>query len=228
MGFYETYLDLVGQESEGSELFDESIPEIQESGFRKRLYETQKHNYELVKLISGAVKHTLLKPQRVLHDDEDYYIGIDMYTNTYYVCYKNLLMVDIDYYKGDQDRSEEEILNTFRIYCQDHPDTLFQLYRSRNGIHGFLVSQYSDYKNPDHINLMLDLGSDFYYTVYSYLRGWSVRLNKKTTDLSDTLYEYIGEIGTGKPIERLENQIKLHINLVDVFKDTGTNTMHGS
>lgn len=222
MGFYETYLNIINS----TEIIE--IEELKESGFRKRLFETQKHNYELVKLMSTAVRHTLQKPQRVLHDDEDYYVGIDLYTNTYYVCYRDLLMVDIDYYKNDTTYTEDEILNKFREYCRKHPGSLFRIYRSRNGIHAFLISHKSNHKDPECINLMLDMGSDFYYTVYSYLRGWSVRLNKKETDTKDQLYEYIGEIGTGEPIKRLEQQVNLHINLVDVFKDTGVNSMHGN
>lgn len=221
MGFYDSYLEMLQNQE------DPEIPELKESGFRKKLLETQKHNVELVKLMATAVKHTLAKPQQLLHDDEDYYIGIDMYTNTYYVCYKNLLMIDIDYYKSDP-TSEADIISKFKDYCEDRPDLRFKLYRSRNGIHGFLVSHEANHWDDYYLSMMLDLGADFYYTVYSYLRGWSVRLNKKKTDQSDQLYTYICDIGNGREINRLKKQVDLHINLVDVFKDTGVNTMFGN
>ena len=221
MGFYDTYSDIfVNPVSD--------IPELNEAGFRNRLLSTQEHNMDLIKLFASGVRHTLNKPQRVLHDDDEYYVGIDLYTGTYYVCYKQLLMVDIDYYKGDIETDEIEIINNFKALCQQQPDFLFRLYRSRNGIHGFLVSTRMNYRNNEIISLILNLGSDFYYTVYSYLRGWSVRLNRKTTDTSDQLYTYICDIGTGTLDPLLDKLTNLHINLVDVFKNTKPNTMHGS
>ncbi len=221
MGFYDSYLQMLQEDNELE------IEELKESAFRKKLLETQEHNVDLVKLMGTAVKHTLAKPQQLLHDEDDYYIGIDMYTNTYYVCYKNLLMVDIDYYKSDP-TSEDDIIKSFEEYCEDRPDLKFKLYRSRNGVHGFLVSHVANNWESYYLSMMLELGSDFYYTVYSYLRGWSVRLNKKKTDQSNVLYTYITDVGIGKSVERLEKLVDLHLNLVDVFKDTGTNTMFGN
>jgi len=224
MGFYDSYLAMLQTDGDNEEL-----PELAESGFRKKLLESQKQDYNLVKLFSSGVKHTLAKPQRVLHDEDDYYIGIDMYTNTFYVCYKHLLMVDVDFYKSeDEEVTETDIINRFEKYCLENPELRFKLYRSRNGIHGFLVSHKMEYQDIDSISMMLELGSDFYYTVYTYLRGWSVRLNKKKTDLSDQLYSYIQDVGEGEIDERLEKLVDLHINLVDVFKDTEPNSMYGN
>ena len=75
--------------------------------------------------------------------------------------------------------------------------------------------------------MMLDLKCDFYYTVYCYLRGWSVRLNKKRKDTQDELYQYIGTVGTGKEDDQLVKLVNLHINLVPVFANTKPNTMYG-
>lgn len=221
MSFYDTYLSLINEEIE-----TDIVPELKESAFRIMILENKGKNIDIVKLFSTGVKHTLHKPQRVLYDDIDYYVGLDLYTNTYYICYKNLLMVDVDYYKDEV--TETEIVQQFEDYCKEHPGYKFKLYRSRNGIHGFLISHGMDYRNDESIQLMLDLKSDFYYIVYAYLRGWSVRLNKKKTDTKDTLYEYICDIGEGKSDERLLKLVNLHIKLVEVFKNEAPNTMSGN
>ena len=219
MGFYDTYLKILNSKVNCEAKL--SVPELAESGFRKMLTETQAKNYELVTLLAQSLKNCLNKPQRLIHDDEDYYIACDMHTNTYYVCYKSLMMIDIDYYKNNN-------IDNIRSECIRDNSKLFRIYKSRNGIHAFLISHSSTYTDPNAINLMLDLDCDFYYTVYSYLRGWSVRLNRKETDVSDELYNFIEDIGTGKPDERLEKLVNLHINLVPVFKDTSPNTMFGA
>ena len=218
MGFYDTYITVINSAN--------NTPiELRDSGFRKMLVETEDQNMELVVLLSQSVINSMKKPQRLLHDDEDYYIAIDLFTNTYYICYRCLMMIDIDYYKSDHNK--QDIIKTIEAYCQEYPEVLFRLYSSRNGVHAFLISNKMDYKSPDTINTMLRLGSDFYYTVYTYIRGWSVRLNKKEKDTDNILYKHICDLGTGTADPYLEKLVDLHLNLVHTFKDTGTNTMHG-
>ena len=137
-------------------------------------------------------------------------------------------MIDIDFYKNDRTEIKtEDIINNFKLYCQKYPELKFRLYSSRNGIHGFLISHEGTYATDKFLKMELDLESDFYYVVYSYLRGWSVRLNKKEKDTKDILYEYICDIGEGHEIQHLTQLVDLHIKLVDVFKNTGKNTMTG-
>ena len=84
-----------------------------------------------------------------------------------------------------------------------------------------------DYRDDDALKIMLDLGTDFYYVVFSYLRGWSVRLNKKRRDTTDELYSYIGDIGTGVADPHLDKLVTLHLNLVPVFKHVEPCLMYG-
>lgn len=39
----------------------------------------------------------VMKPQRLLFDHQNFYISLDYVTNTYYACFKDLTMIDIDY-----------------------------------------------------------------------------------------------------------------------------------
>ena len=84
-----------------------------------------------------------------------------------------------------------------------------------------------NYKDNSSIQMMLDLDCDFYYVIYSYLRGWSVRLNKKKQETNDVLYGEITELGYGKTDPHLYKLTNLHINLVDVFKNVKPNLMYG-
>lgn len=219
--FYQSFLNLYNITE-----YDESLKDPR---FRKYLITNLGRNFETVKLFGPALQNSILKPQRLIYDDDDYYIAIDMLSNTYYICYKNLLMIDIDFYKDNNVSDIDTILEPIERYCDLHPTVRFRIYKSRNGIHAFLISSASNNKSEDSINIMLELNSDFYYTIYSYLRGWSVRLNRKLkeVDMDTVLYTYIKDIGAGEIDENMEKLCNLHINLLDVFKDVKPCMMYG-
>ncbi len=207
---------------------EEKVRMLRSLDFRKFLIKEMGRTFDLVDLLSKSLHAGIVKPQRLLYDDENYYIGIDLMTNTYYVCYRNLLMIDIDYYKeGCVSRSVEDLTTIIKSYCSNHPKLLFRLYKSRGGIHGFVVSYEHHYRNQESIQLMLDLDCDFYYAIYSYLRGFSVRLNRKRMDTEAKIYEFIGYVGHGKEDEYLGKLTDLHMNLVPVFKDVLPSAMLG-
>lgn len=233
--FYSTFNSLINSD-------DKSILELRMASFRKLILDEYGKTIEAVKTLEPGLRQTMKKPQRLLFDDNDYYVAIDMFTNTYYVCYRELLMVDIDFYKENipntetvkselvSNRKEEQlamIINRFKIYCVDDRTLLFRLYSSRNGIHGFLISRPCNYKSDESIQLMISLNCDFYYVIYSYIRGWSVRLNKKESDIDPVLYKHICDVGTGLPDNHLVKLVDLHLRLVTVFKDVDNNSMAG-
>jgi hypothetical protein len=149
-----------------------------------------------VKMLSYVMSHSILKPQRLLMDDDDYYVAIDMYTNTYYICYRDLMMIDIDRYKSKDETID--VLDDIKTKLSKYPELFFRIFSSRNGYHIFVLNRSMDYKSDESIRLMYELGCDFYYIVYSYLRGWSVRLNKKKGEETvDNLYSWIGDMVRG-------------------------------
>ena len=170
-----------------------------------------------VKILSYVMSHSLLKPQRLLLDDDDYYVAIDMYTNTYYICYRDLMMIDIDRYKSKDDTTDT--LNDIKVKLSNYPELFFRIYSSRNGYHIFVINKSMNYKSDESIKLMYDLGCDYYYIVYSYLRGWSVRLNKKKGEENiDKLYSWVGDVVKGC---FFSSDITSQINL-QVPSDNGT------
>jgi hypothetical protein len=237
--FYQSFLDLLNDkvpqveiladDHEEANLVKMEVPttrQLANGAFREVALAKHGKTVEMIKAMAPSLANAIKKPQRLLHDDEDYYVAIDTMTDTYYCCYRQLLMIDIDFYKDLA--IVQSIVEHFEGYCKLHPSLRFKLYKSRNGIHAFLVSQPSNYKADDILTLQLELQSDFYYIVYSYLRGWSVRLNKKTTDTKDELYEYICDVGQGEVNEQLVKLVTLHVELVTVFKHTAPNTMFGN
>ena len=236
--FYQSFLDLVAQENKKSkEIKGKTTSEqdkmMNDASFRKFLIEKAGRLPSTVKAIAPYLSKKIIKPQQLIHDDPDYYIACDMVTNTYYVCYRELLMVDIDFYKEHEvntatpeDRCAE-IIRQIEAYCETRPTLRFRLYRSQNGVHAFLISSRSIYCSDASLSLMLDLGADFYYVVFSYLRGWSVRLNRKRRDRSSQLYTLIRDIGSGNVDSHCEKLVQLHINLVPVFKDVDVSLMYG-
>jgi len=207
-----------------------TLKQLARAEFRKQALEEYGKTIAMIKTLAPALTNTIRKPQRLLYDDPDYYVAIDCVTNTYYICYRTLLMIDIDFYKDLS--TVDLIVDKFERYTQTQQEKgrslLFRLFKSRNGVHGFLISQESSYTDNSALQLELELESDFYYIIYSYIRGWSVRLNKKALDTSDVLYEFICDVGTAKPNDHLLKLVDLHLKLVDVFKDTGINTMFGN
>lgn len=237
-GFYGSFLALVDEEREArlnNTVATEQESKMQDASFRKFLIEKAGRNATTVQTIAPHLRRKIVKPQQLIYDDPDYYIAEDMITSTYYVCYRELLMVDLDFYKDEVDPNRErtpeerldDITSTIEKYCQEHPELRFRLFRSQNGIHAFLISHRACYRDPKWIDLMLDLGADFYYVVFSYLRGWSVRVNRKRRDRSEVLYTYLCEIGLGKTDENLDKLVKLHVNLIPVFKDVPVSLMYG-
>lgn len=234
--FYSTFLELYKKVEETKD----KNP-LDDPGFRRDILKNEGPSLKLLHLLKPNLIRTILKPQRVIQDEPDFYIAIDLLTNTYYICYRTLLMLDIDFYKldigplafnkNDDDKTKtkierrDEILLNLERYTKNHPDILFRIYESRNGVHAFVINKPFDYEKDDTAKFSIDLNSDFYYTIYASLRGWSVRLNRKKND-QWPLYNYIKDIGTGIPDQHLEKLVTLHLKLCDCFKNTGCNLMH--
>ena len=224
---------------------------LRDRGFTKYVIENEDIIVS-VKMLSHVMAHSMLKPQRLLIDDNDYYIAIDLFTNTYYICYRDLMMIDVDRYKTSGGETSSDTLENIKTSLSNHPELFFRIYSSRNGYHIFVINKPMNYKSDESIRLMSQLGCDFYYIVYSYLRGWSVRLNKKKGEEGvDNLYTWVGDVVRGHffsfnpaddlsniqkstsnvdlttimPDSRLEELVNLHITLVEVFKDVGLCTM---
>lgn len=192
-------------------------PYMNNAKFRNYYLQQQTLNFKLIENLAPYLRGKMLRPQELCYDNPNWYVAIDNITSTAYICYKKLVMIDIDLYKQDKLKTTDDIVNFFVDYTKDKPHLKFWLYKSQGGVHGFLVSEEGKYQDEKYIQMMLDFDCDFFYIVFSYLRGWSVRLNKKQKEQDDNIYQFIDKIGDGEEIEELCNMVKLHINLIPTF-----------
>ena len=209
--FFQEFLDVVNT------LTENDTPKI----------ENNSTEAEKIKILSVTGTKSLRKPQRILHDDVDFYIAVDMVVNVYYMCFRYLLMVDVDFYKTSKGTNEKRIIQMFTDYGEKN-SLLFRLYKTRNGIHAFVINKMINYRSDEALKIMIDLKADFYYTLYSYIRGSCVRLNRKANEeKNNELYTYISDVGNGTPIDVLDRLVHLHIKMTEVFKDVSTSIVKG-
>lgn len=149
------------------------------------------------------------RPQHLIKTRKDYYIARDTVTNTVYICFQNLLTIDID-----KDLDVDIVMQHFaRI-----PET-FRIYRSKRGYHIYCTSRTFQYRSKESVDFMLNNNSDPYYCVYSYIRGYCTRLNNKFENCGEKIYEYIGKVGSKPEIDHLVRLTNLMFKLSDVYKN---------
>src|SRR5206468_367307 len=249
--FYRSYVDLLTEDYNlrSSRELTEFEKLLRHSKFRKYYLDKYGYSYASIQKIKIIMRMGMLRPQRLITDHQDFYVASDMMTNTYYINYKNLMMIDIDFYKpsfsllkgsekdpGDIENTKkdsggsERAASIIKIFKEDviqNPQNCWTLYKSHGGVHAFLNSKNMDYRSEEAIEMMLTFGCDFNYLIYSHLRGWCVRLNRKTKETTIT-YEPLGIIGNKSLIDKnLQELIDLHLNLLPVFADDHPSMMYG-
>ncbi len=159
------------------------------------------------------------REQELIETHTDYYVARDTTTNVVYVCFKDLLVIDIDVKKLEDGLSVDDtsIMNLFNLQ-----DYTFKIYKSNNGYHVFCISQPFEYRNSSTMSFMLKYYCDFYYAIYCYIRGFSVRLNKKFIETqSPSVYTLLGTIGNKEMIDsRLLALVNLHYDLSIKYNDS--------
>jgi hypothetical protein len=159
---------------ENKDTLDKTYSFIKNSGINCNFdFNILPKNIDTVRKIAPILLQTIKKEQELIKETNDYYIARDIQTNTYYICYKNLLMIDID--NKTTEFTESEIINHFSKL-----NFSWMIYKSTGGYHIFCTSQTFEYRNLETINFMIKNHCDFYYSIFSYIRGFCTRLNKKS------------------------------------------------
>ncbi len=153
--------------------------------FTQFVLKNNKLTYEIVKLLSVGYINYIKKPQKCLIDEKEYYVAIDMNTNLCYICYKNILMIDID------DTNIDNVMNLINKGIEKYDDT-YVLYKSINGFHIFVLNKYFDHLDKNTIEYLIDFNCDTNYIMCTYIRSFCTRLNKKQKDENNSLYELVG------------------------------------
>lgn len=148
------------------------------------------------------------REQILIETNKDYYIARDSKTNTVYICYKNILMLDFD-------NDDVDVLNLL----QSESDKSFKIYKTKRGYHAFCISQPFEYRNKETVEYMLKFPVDVDYIRYCYIRGFCTRLNRKFEESNGDLYEYITITNEGLVNKDLEKLVDLHIKKSKKYKN---------
>ena len=235
-GYYQSWLDLMRTNHELAH------PDLKYAGFRNYVLDKMGETTETVRLLAPALKPGMHKPQRLINDSTIFYVAEDMLTRTFYICFEKLLMLDIDWYKLEcnsdvddslteqqiRDKQLEVMVNNITELTEKNPELTFRLYLSQGGVHAFLTSREADRDNDDDLQLMLDMGVDFNYIIYSHLRGWSVRLNRKQKEpRGQSIYSYYATIGTADEDPGQLKLVRAHELLAERFINVPPSLMFG-
>jgi len=214
--FHVTFLDILF----GRDPLDTRYNDIKE-------YVNFKFNFNLLPKCSDTVEQiapyllqSMKKEQELIDTTKDYYIARDLIDNTIYICFKELMVIDIDVDETSTFNSIDKIIkhfseipnSSFRIYGRKDEENNFCAY------HVFCTDKKVVYRDKNSIQFMITNFCDFYYTVHSYIRGFCVRLNNKFKTANE--YEYICTIINGQEEEDqdLVKLVKLHESLIKKYK----------
>ena len=216
MKFHKSFLNLINENKNGSSEFGIDELTLQYNQLKNNI--NHNFNYDILPKTSDTIFKIapffipkIKKEQELLKTHNDYYMARDLTDNIIYLCFKNLMIIDID----KTTLNQTEIIDLFSKYTSNS----FTIYsNNNNNYHIFCTSKLTDYRNKNTIEFMLNNHSDFYYTIFSYIRGFCVRLNNKFIGDSST-YKFVCHINHHNSIEYLNSLVLLHEKLINKYKN---------
>ena len=196
MTFYDEFIEDKNKTSIDHELYDNNL---KVEKFLEHFIENNPITYEAVKMLSNGLKNYINKPQRLIQSNENNYVAIDMHTNIYYICFRDIIMFDIDLKETTsffKKIKKEYLINKFKSY----EDDVFYLDESSNGFHIYLLNKRINHKSEEMVKYLVDFNCDIKYIICSYIRGYSTRVNKKTD--FDMMYRHCGIYGNKELIDQ--------------------------
>lgn len=111
---------------------------------------------------------------------------------------------------------------------EPHCTLHWRLFKSRGGWHAFLMNHNFTSRDRVATQLLIEAGADLFYIVFSYLRYWSVRLNRKNGEIigKNGMYPYLGDVKRGVMIDKDDTgvipgnkfNVDLHLKFADMCK----------
>ena len=190
MSFYSSFIQNIHYDTKNNQVQEKKYSNKYFKSYLLKFFLDKYTNNEFVEdkqillsMMTDYLKPYINKPQQLIKDDEDYYVAVDMRTNTKYICFKDLCVLDFDVseYKF---KTKEEILE----YLEENEilqSIPYMQLETRNGYHIYLMDKPRDFNSIETMDFLLQFDSDIYYKFYCYLRGFSIRLNKKEVNEMD-------------------------------------------
>lgn len=175
------------------------------------MYDLSDHSVDGILKSAPYFLQGVKRPQYLIKTSLDYYVARDTKTNTVYMCYKNIMMLDFD----KNDLTIDSLLDNLP------KDMSFMIYKTERGYHAFCVSRKFEYRTRETVEFMhnyKDLGIDIDYIRFCYIRGFSVRLNKKFNGENKDNYKYITTTNEQLVDNDLKNLVELHITECKKYK----------
>lgn len=154
-----------------------------------------------INIICNFLIPYLNKPQRLIQDNKDYYIAIDMLTNIKYICFKDLCVLDFDINKNNY-KCKDDILKYINNNSVLNNITYYRIETER-GYHIYLIDKPRNYSQIETFYFINQFDCDDYYKFYCYLRGFSIRLSFKSNDTY--IYKNIKLINNNKNLTEFNN-----------------------
>jgi hypothetical protein len=206
MLFHKTFLNILSNKDELDVIY-ESVKEL--GTFN---YDKLPKNSDTVVKTAPFLLQKIKKEQLLIETKKDYYVARDCEDNTVYICFKDLLVIDID-----KEKNEITLKDIIKHFEQYNKKSFIVYSNGKGGYHMFCVSEKNKYRDINTVDFMINNYSDFYYTIFSYIRGFCVRLNEKFE--MNTRYKFETIINEKNAMKELVDLVKYHEKLMKKYSE---------
>lgn len=168
-------------------------------------------NYVKPSLLERCMKHVFI----LRGPEYPFVFGQDGRTYMLYLAFYNLCMIDFDVKDGIPKDNVPlvltRLLNGQRLLPENErlskSPLCFKLYETDNGVHAFVVSHRIDFNSPGAIRILLETCSDIWYTAFTFINGFNIRLTPKVIDTKN-----LKEISESKVKSEFIQKLGIKIN----------------
>lgn len=176
----------------------------------RSIIETKDFDDNQFSLVIAAVQRTMQMRNlyQIIDATADYAYGVHVQETLYFISYRNLLMIDYD--------NEWDIEH---LQAGIEPWMTFRVVKTNRGYHCFLTSKRVPFNSSEAHRVLRKLKSDIFHAMGAWVRGYSVRVNRKH---ANDKYEEIQFIGTAPEDPKLVKLYQLHLELYGKHSTDGT------
>lgn len=140
--FHKTFLRII----RGKDSLDKIYNKLEGDGVSAMNFDILPKNVDTVITSAPFLLQSIKREQQLIETNKDYYVARDILTNTFYICYNNVLMLDLD-----TTSNIDDVLTKL----EQETDKCFSIYKSHNGYHIFCLSHRFEYRDKRTCDFML-------------------------------------------------------------------------
>ena len=131
----------------------------------------------------------------------------------FYLKFYNLMMLDYDYPDGKKEDTLKKLIEMFREFS-------VRIYETHNGFHVFILSYPIDHDKDSTYNLMMFLGCDKFYCLFTRKHGYKIRLSPKIGRDENFVAKFVHEHG-----DNILPELKRLMIIHDLYINTGDSNL---